>query len=313
MLDAVGPLQVFASANVEIQPCPPAYKLRLVSLEGGLIQSSAGIPFMTEPLPKPASLRGATVLVSGGHGTEEAMSQLALLRWLQGAARYTARFGSVCTGAFIVAQAGLLDGKQAVTHWAYVRIFQQLFPTVRMLDDAIHVRDGSTYTSAGVTAGLDLALSLIEADLGRETSLRVARQLVVPLKRAGGQRQFSAELLAQGDEPDGVLKPLNTWLKARLKQDIAVADMARVACVSERTLHRQLVELTGLSPARYLNRLRLEKACALLESSKLPLKRVAEQSGLASEYNLRRAFKLALGVSPADYRERFSSAKIKAA
>lgn len=314
LLDATGPLQVFATADEEAAKLGrPRYRLRTVSVAGGLVMSAAGLAVQTERLPRPASLKGATLLVAGGNGTEAAMGDAPLIRWLQRAAPQVARCGAVCTGAFILAHAGLLDGRSAVTHWHDVPLFKRLFPQVRLLDDAIHVRDGHVFTSAGVTAGIDLSLSLVEADHDRALSLRVAKRLVVPLRRAGGQRQFSAELLAQGGEPGDLVAQLHAWLKPRLKHAITVADMAHAAAVSERTLHRHLMQLTGQSPARYLNRLRLERACALLETGKLPLKRVAQQTGLASEYNLRRAFKLALGVSPSDYRARFTPAPLKQA
>lgn len=313
LLDAAGPMQVFASADVDaLTSTPPGkkgqrYQLRTVSVSGGLITSSSGIALQTLPLPRPSSLKGATLLVSGGEGTEAALNDTALIRWLQSASRHTARCCSVCSGTFILAQAGLLDGRNAVTHWEYVPLFKRLFPQVNMLDDAIHVRDGSFYSSAGVTAGIDLALSLVEADLGKAVSLRVAKQLVVPLRRAGGQRQFSAELMAQCDAADGLMAQLTAWLKPRLKQAISVADMAHAACMSERTLHRHVLAHTGLSPARFLNRLRLERACTLLESGSGSgtIKRVSQQAGFESEYNLRRAFKQTLGISPGDYQSRF--------
>jgi transcriptional regulator GlxA family with amidase domain len=182
--------------------------------------------------------------------------------------------------------------------WHDAPLFKRLFPKVRLLDDAIHVRDGHVYTSAGITAGIDLALSLVEDDHDRALSLRVAKRLVVPLRRSGGQRQFSAELLAQVDEAHGLVTQLSAWLKPRLKQALSVSDMAHALSRSERTLHRQLIQHTGQSPARFLNRLRLERACALLESGQPAIKRVVQQTGFGSEYNLRRAFKQALGVTP---------------
>ena len=312
LLDATGPLQVFASANSDTdratQQAKPAplYRLRTVSLDGGLVASSAGLSVDTEALPSPASLRGATLIISGGRGVHTARLDPRLLRWVTRTAAFTARSCSVCTGAFLLAQTGLLDGKQAVTHWAHVARFKALFPAVHMLDDAIHVQDGTLYTSAGVTAGMDLCLSLLQTDHGPALAQRVAKQLVLPLRRSGGQRQFSAALLAHGDSPHGLVTPLLAWLQARLNQAITVNDMAHAVAVSPRTLHRALLEQTGHTPARFLSRLRLEKACALLESSTLPLKRVAQQSGLVSEYNLRRALHLALGVTPGDYRARFS-------
>jgi transcriptional regulator GlxA family with amidase domain len=303
LLDAAGPLQVFSTADDEAAKTSqnPRYRLRTVSVSGGLITSAAGLPVLTETLPPPAKLQGATVLVAGGDGTPQAMQSKRLLAWLQKVAPRAARCGSVCTGSFILAQAGLLDGRRAVTHWHDAPLFKRLFPKVRLLDDAIHVRDGHVYTSAGITAGIDLALSLVEDDHDRALSLRVAKRLVVPLRRSGGQRQFSAELLAQVDEAHGLVTQLSAWLKPRLKQALSVSDMAHALSMSERTLHRQLIQHTGQSPARFLNRLRLERACALLESGQPAIKRVVQQTGFGSEYNLRRAFKQALGVSPTEY------------
>lgn len=315
LLDATGPLQVFSMADEEAAKEAsasggqggPRYALRTVSVTGGAVMSSSNLAVLSETLPRPASLKNATVFVAGGQGTEGAMNDAALIRWLQQLSRYAARCCSVCTGAFILAQAGLLDGRSAVTHWHDAATFRKLFPKVRMLDDAIHVRDGHFYSSAGVTAGIDLSLSLIEADHGKALSLRVAKRLVVPLRRAGGQRQFSAELLAQDHGDDGLLARLTPWVQARLRQEIGVADMAHAMAVSERTLHRHLTTLTGQSPARFVNRLRLERACSLLEQGRATaLKRVAQQSGFGSEYNLRRAFRQTLGVSPGDYQSRFA-------
>lgn len=313
LLDATGPLQVFSMADEEAaKDGGQGYRLRTVSVAGGLVMSSSSLAVQTEALPRPASLKGATVFVAGGHGTEGAMRDKALIRWLQQVSGHTARCSSICTGAFILAQSGLLDGRSAVTHWHDAATFRRLFPQVRMLDDAIHVRDGQFYSSAGVTAGIDLSLSLVEADHGKALSLRVAKRLVLPLRRAGGQRQFSAELLAQDHGSDGLLARLTPWLQARLKQDVGVADMAHAMAVSERTLHRHLKTLTGQSPARFVNRLRLERACTLLEEGRVALKRIAQQSGFGSEYNLRRAFKQTLGVSPGDYQSRFSGRAQKA-
>lgn len=318
LLDLAGPMQVFAMADQEAAKLSrgPRYRLRTVSSSGGMLASSCGLVVQTASLPRPSSLQGATLIVVGGDGTEGAMRDAKLMRWLQAASAQAARCCSVCTGAFVLAQAGLLQQRRAVTHWQDVPLFRQLFPQVNLMDDAIHVRDGLFHTSAGVTAGMDMSLALVEADHDRALSLRVAKRLVIPFRRAGGQRQFSAELLAQiPNDPDeqGLSSQLTQWLRPRLKQAISVADMARAMAVSERTLHRQLMAQTGLSPSKLLNRLRVERACWLLEDGKTPIKRVVQQTGLGSEYNLRRAFRLALGVSPGDYRMRFSAGRLPSA
>lgn len=313
LLDAAGPLQVFAMADQEAAKAKltTRYRLRTVSTTGGLITSSCGLPVQTEALPRPASLKYATLIVAGGDGTEAAMRDKRLVRWLQAASRHVTRCCSVCTGAFVLAQAGLLNGRRAVTHWQDVPLLRQLFPQVQLLDDAIHVRDGTVHTSAGVTAGIDLCLSLVEADHNRALSLRVAKRLVVPLRRAGGQRQFSAELLAQEAEHEGLTGQLLQWLQPRLKQAINVADMAHALALSERTLHRQVLAQTGQTPARFLAGLRLERACRLLEAGPMPLKRVVRESGFGSEDKLRRCFQQRLGVSPGDYAARFSCGRTR--
>lgn len=306
LLDASGPAQVFATANdesAELSQGAP-YALHLGSLAGGPVVSSAGLPLVTEALPAPATLAGATVLVAGGRGARKAMNDARLLAWLVRAAATAARFGSVCTGALVLAKAGLLDGRRAVTHWDAVEALRRHFPAVQVVEDAIHVRDGNCHTSAGVTAGIDLALSLVEADCGRPLALAVARRLVVFMKRPGGQRQFSTELLAQSAD-DSLIHQLTVWLKPRLSQEITVDAMAEAVHLSPRTLHRRLQAEANLTPARLLQRLRLETACRLLESGDAPLKQVARASGFATPYNLRRAFAGQLGISPVDYRERF--------
>lgn len=311
LLDAAGPLQVFAMADEEAAKASltPRYRLRTVSTDGGLITSSCGLPVQTEALPRPGSLQHATLIVAGGDGTEVAMRDKRLIRWLQAASRHVTRCCSVCTGAFLLAQAGLLNGRRAVTHWQDAPLLRQLFPDVCLLDDAIHVRDGHVHTSAGVTAGIDLCLSLVEADHDRALSLRVAKRLVVPLRRAGGQRQFSAELLAQATPDEGLVGQLLPWLQTRLKRAICVADMAHAMALSERTLHRQLLAQTGQTPARFLSNLRLERACRLLEAGPAPLKRIVRECGFGSEAQLRRCFQQRLGVSPGDYAARFSGGR----
>lgn len=306
LLDACGPVQVFATANDEAaeRGRPAPYRPCVVSLQGGPVASSSGVALYTRKLPSTAGLGGATLLVAGGAGTAQAVDDTRLVRWLMRAAPHVRRCGSVCTGAFLLARAGLLDGRRAVTHWRSVAMLRQMHPAVDVQDDAIHLRDGRIYTSAGVTAGIDLCLSLVEEDLGRAPALDVAKRLVVPLKRPGGQRQFSADLLAQADA-SGVLASLTPWLQPRLHRPLDVADMAQAVALSPRTLHRRLREEAGTTPAALLARLRLEAACRLLEAGTASLKQVVRRTGFGTPYNLRRAFVRQLGVLPGDYRARF--------
>ena len=308
LLDATGPAQVFATANDEAES--KVYDIRLVSHEGGLQRSSSGIAVDTFRWPRPSALDGATLLVSGGHGVDRAMRDARLVRGLCRARPRVQRCGSVCSGAFVLAAAGVLDGRRAVTHWRDTDALRRLFPAVHVQDDALFVHDGDVYTSAGVTAGIDLCLSLVEADLGRALALRVAKRLVVHLKRPGGQRQFSAELLAQAAQvaradDQGVAARLTAWLKPRLHQRLGIDEMSAALAMSPRSLHRHLKLELGMTPARWLADLRVEAASALLEAGAGTMKTVARRSGFQNEYNLRRAFVQRLGVPPSDYKARF--------
>jgi transcriptional regulator GlxA family with amidase domain len=311
LLDATGPAQVFSTANDEARDAglPPPYQINMIAAKSGLVTSSAGIAVQAAALPDPATLAGATLIVAGGRGLElgpdisPALDD-ALIGWVERAARQVARCCSVCTGAFVLARAGLLDGRRAVTHWQDAAALQQQYPAITVQDDAIYIRDGAMYTSAGIAAGIDLALALVEEDCGRAAGLAAAKRLVVFYKRPGGQRQFSTELLAQA-EPEGVHGRLTAWLRPRLQQQLDVEQMAAALAVSVRTLHRHLQQEAGMSPAQLLLRLRMEAACALLEQAGMTVKRAARQSGFGSEYNLRRAFAAQLGVAPSDYQSRF--------
>lgn len=311
LLDATGPAQVFSTANDEATDAgvPAPYRVRLVSMAGGAIASSSGVTVLTQALPRPAALRGSTLVIAGGAGVAQAVQDAALVAWTARAHDLVTRCCSVCSGAFLLAEAGLLEGRRACTHWRDVAALQRHHPGVQVQDDALHVKDGSVYTSAGVTAGIDLCLSLVEEDLGRAAALSVAKRLVVHFKRSGGQRQFSSELLAQtaaGERGDGVTERLIAWLKPRLRERVSVPDMATAMAVSARSLHRQMLAEAALSPAQFLARLRLESACGLLEAGTLSMKQIAHRSGFGSEYNLRRAFMLRLGVVPSAYRSRFA-------
>jgi transcriptional regulator GlxA family with amidase domain len=310
LLDATGPIQVFASANDEARDAglPPPYRIHLVVHRGGAVASSAGVSVLAAPLPRRA-IAGGTLMVAGGGSAclpSAATAQgRALLRWVGRASESAARCCSVCTGAFVLARAGLLDGRRAVTHWQDVPALREQHPAIDVQDDAIHVRDGKFRTSAGISAGMDLALSLVEEDLGRAAALAVARRMVLFLKRPGGQRQFSAELLAQS-QPDGTAAQLTAWLRPRLARQLDVEQMAAACALSVRTLHRRLRQEADVTPAQLLARLRMELACSLLERPRMTVKEAARRSGHGSEYNLRRAFMQRLGVLPSDYQARFA-------
>lgn len=305
LLDATGPIQVFSSANDEAIDggLPAPYRIHLISKDGGAVVSSAGVSVVTQTLSG-GRLAGATLLVAGGR-VNCLPEDAATLRWISRASAAVARCCAVCTGAFVLARAGLLDGRRAVTHWQEVLQLQAEHPNVQVNDDAIFVHDGKFYTSAGISAGMDLALSLVEEDLGRAAALGVAKRMVLYLKRSGGQRQFSSELLAQTQE-EGVSAELTVWLRPRLAQAIDVEQMAAACALSVRSLHRKLQQESNTTPAQLLAGLRLELACSLLEQSGIGVKETARRCGYGTEYNLRRAFLLQLGVLPSEYQMRFA-------
>ena len=306
MLDVTGPLQVFASANdlVGERGGRPPYDLRIVARSGAQVTTSAGLKLSTLPLPL-AGTAVDTLMVAGGQGVEAAAANPEIIDWVQSRARRARRIASVCTGAFLLAASGLLDGRRAVTHWAYCAELGRRFPRVQVESDPIFVSDGPVWSSAGVTAGIDLALALIEEDLGRGVALAVARYLVVFLKRPGGQAQFSAALSLQSAEDQ--FGALHDWINEHLASDLSLSVLANPARMSERSFSRHYAEATGQTPARAIERLRVEAARRLLWESRLPIKRIAQRCGFGSEETMRRSFSRLLATTPQDYRARFGT------
>jgi len=307
LLDVSGPLQVFASANdlATGEGRAPPYRTRVVSAEAGFVTSSSLLALKTSSL-RSVPARIDTLIVPGGRGVYPALADARLTRWVERQAGRSRRVASVCSGAFLLAEAGLLDGRRVVTHWARCDELAQRYPNLRVEVDPIFVRDGNVWTSAGVTAGIDLALALVEEDLGRSVALAVARQLVVYLKRPGGQSQFSAILSTQqADDPFG---ELHTWMAAHLASDLSVPVLARRLNMSERTFMRHYKAQTGRTPARVVEQLRVEAAQRLLGESWRPVKQIAARCGFGSEESMRRSFVRLLQIAPQAYRERFSGA-----
>lgn len=303
LLDVAGPLQVFATANefARVERGARPYEPVVVA-DGERVMTTAGLELVTLPLPAvDAPLH--TLIVAGGWGINAACDDAELVAWVGQRAKAAQRTASVCSGAFLLASAGLLDGRRAVTHWQRCTEFSSRFPKVRLDPDPIFIRDGEIWTSAGVTAGIDLALALVEADLGRKTALAIARQLVVFLKRPGGQAQFSTALALQ--ERDGRFDSLHAWIVANLRGDLSVGALAEAANMSLRSFARHYYQATGRTPARAVEDLRIETARRLLEQG-LPVARAATRCGFGSEETMRRAFLRRLGTSPQGYRERFA-------
>ena len=303
LLDVTGPLQVFASANdvAAQRGMPTPYAPQVISPGGGAVLSSAGLALLAEPLPETAS---DTLIIAGGWGVYAAAQDPALVDWVRQQATVSRRVASVCTGAFLLAASGWLDGRRVATHWTSCEQLARQHPRLQVEPDPIFINDGPVWTSAGVTAGIDLSLALVEADLGRAMALEVARQLVVFLKRPGGQAQFSVtlDLQQQGKRFDD----LHAWIADNLSLDLGIPALALQAGMSERSFIRHYRADTGQTPARAIERIRVETARRLLSDTGLPIKRIAVQCGFGSEETLRRSFLRAMGVVPQVYRERFS-------
>jgi transcriptional regulator GlxA family with amidase domain len=263
-----------------------------------------GLAIAASPLPG-ISTALDTLMIAGGPGVDAASADPALIKWISGRARTARRVASVCTGAFLLAASGVLDGRRAATHWSCCAELARRYPAVRVESDPIFVRDGAVWTSAGVTAGIDLALALVEEDLGRAVALAVARYLVVFLKRPGGQAQFSTALSLQAAEDR--FGALHAWIANHLADDISLPVLASRAGMSERSFSRRYVEATGLTPVHAVERLRVEAARRLLSESRLPVKRISQRCGFGSEETMRRSFLRLLATTPQDYRARFSS------
>ncbi|WP_448203548.1 GlxA family transcriptional regulator [Azospirillum sp. sgz302134] len=307
LIDVSGPLQAFQTAGrlAGEAGLPPPYELRILSAEGGTVITSPGLPIVTEPL---AALDGQeihTLIVPGGSPNGHPPTPPALVEWLRRRAPGVPRPCSVCTGAFMLAAAGLLDGRRATTHWNWADRLQRLHPAVRVDPDPIFLKDGPVWTSAGVTAGIDLALALIEADLGHALAIATARQLVVFMKRPGGQSQFSVPLSVQSTR-DGAFRDLHAWIAAHLREDLRIERLAEQAGMSPRTFARVYAARIGRTPAKTVQAMRLEAACGALERTDAPLKCIAADTGFGDEQTLRRVFQKLYGIGPAEYRARFS-------
>jgi transcriptional regulator GlxA family with amidase domain len=308
LLDVSGPLQVFASANVQMQENGQAapYSPIVIAQQDGSIVSSAGLGLHTHPLPKTPS---DTLIVAGGRGVHIALQDPQLLQWVRQQAGSARRVASVCTGAFMLAEAGVLDGHRVVTHWDSCDELARRYPALHVDPEPIFINEDSLWTSAGVTAGIDLALALVETDLGRNIALAVARDLVVFLKRPGGQSQFSTALSMQHAtrSQDSRFGDLHAWILDNLASDLSVATLAAQVGMSERSFVRHYRAHTGNTPARAIEQLRVEAARRLLGDSALPIKRIADRCGFGTEETLRRSFLRAVSVTPQAYRERFST------
>lgn len=308
-LDISGPLEVFALASRQAQEDAPGtgplYSLHLLSVDTRPIVLASGLRLLPDlafaDMPKDTD----TLLVCGGMGDalDHARSDRALVQWLRAAAARLRRVASICSGALLLAETGVLDGRQATTHWSDVRELTERYPQVRVQADAIYTRDGEVWTSAGITAGMDLALAMVAADHGQALALKVAKRMVMASKRSGGQSQFSHQLQAL-DLPDQFAQ-LERWIHENLRQRLDVGRLAQRLHMSPRQFSRRFNAAFSTTPQKYVEQLRVEAAKPLLESSCKDIRRIADECGFGSPEAMRRAFARQLGVSPSDYRARF--------
>ncbi|WP_060905953.1 GlxA family transcriptional regulator [Streptomyces scabiei] len=300
-LDVTGPMEVFAGAE---QHTPGTYRISTASLDGTPVRASSGLTLVPDHTLA-AAPAPHTLLVPGGQGTRNPAPEV--IAWLREHGPRAERLVSVCTGAILLAEAGLLDGRRATTHWAYCDTLARRHPAVEVDPDPIFVRDGHIATSAGVTSGIDLALALVEEDIGREAALAIARHLVVFLRRPGNQAQFSAQLAAQTAQREP-LREVQQWITEHPGDDLSVERLAARARLSPRHFARAFQAETGTTPGRYVDRVRLEHARRLLEDTADGVEEISRACGYGTSEAMRRAFVKALGTSPAEYRRRFRPA-----
>jgi transcriptional regulator GlxA family with amidase domain len=308
VLDVTGPLEVFSRTSRwlrdEGRRADHAYEVEIIGLERGWFRTSSGLRLYAERGFAEVDRGLDTLLVAGGVGVTGCRSNKPLLRWIRRQSTLVRRLASICTGAFLLAESGVLRGRRATTHWNHCDALARDFPDLKVEPDRIFMREGSLYTSAGVTAGMDLALALVEEDLGRDVALAAARELVLFLKRPGGQAQFSAQLSAQLAEHEP-LRELQSYMAEHPDHDLSVARLARRLAMSPRHFARVFKQELGTTPARYVSAVRVEAARRLLEETSTPLETVCRKSGMGTPESMRRSFLRTIGVAPGQYRERF--------
>ena len=302
-LDVAGPLDVFAEANT-ILTAQQKYEVTLVGPKAGPVTCSNGMGLSVPYSYADLDTQWDLLLIAGGPQLPDVQLSDDFLRWLQNQARDAARFGSICNGAFVLAHAGLLDGKEVTTHWADAGRLADEFPQARLQPDKIFVRDGRLITSAGVTAGIDLCLSLVAEDWGHEVAVRVAKRLVVYIQREGGQSQYSP-YMGTGRDEDPIIGKVHRYVTEHLTDALSIEQLADAVGVSRRTFSRVFAKYAKVTPSAFVEQVRVDSARKLLEDSDSPLKTVAYKCGFRSATHMRTTFSRRLEVTPKQYRQRF--------
>jgi transcriptional regulator GlxA family with amidase domain len=304
-LDAAGPADVFTTANCQVDRKTAPYEVTLLGARKGALQTESGLALYAQAtLEKPGLLD--TIIVPGGRTLrEDAKVRAALARWLREHGARARRVASVCTGIYPLAESGLLDGRAAATHWRYAADVQQRWKNLRVNADAIFTKDGKYYTSAGITAGIDLSLAMVEEDLGNEVALQVAREMVVYLKRSGGQLQYSQPLLLQMRAKQR-FGDIASWIRGHLDEELTVEALAERSNLSPRHFNRKFKDVFGLTPADFVEEIRLDEARWLLTNADGAIEEIAGEVGYNNSDTFRRAFERRFGIAPNEYRRRFS-------
>lgn len=304
LLDLVGPLQVFSHA-LDPQTGANGYECAVISVDGGMVETNTVVSIPTEPSSRYLDRQIHTLVVVGGDGANNAMRDKALLDKITTFASNAQRVCSVCSGALVLAATGILDGRRAVTHWDDCKTLQESFPKVQVEVDPIYIKDGRVWTSAGITAGMDMALAIVSEDLGRSAALQIARSMVTHMARSGGQSQFSPVLGRQALDATGRFEDLHQWIADNLQLKHRIDALAERMNMSVRNFSRLYARQMGLTPARAVEAIRTEAARNLLETTDLGMKQVATRCGFNDEERMRCAFMRLLGVSPSSYRQGF--------
>jgi transcriptional regulator GlxA family with amidase domain len=308
-LDITGPAEVFSMATrLGVQE----YEVSIAARGAKGIRTSSGLELTPDRALTPIRSEVDTLIVPGGVSTLEALEDAELIRWIERTASRARRVASVCTGAFLLAEAGLLDGRRVTTHWGACAALKSRYPEVTVEEDAIFIREGNVWTSAGVTAGMDMALALLEEDAGNDAALAVARQLVMFVRRPGGQAQFSVQLSARTADRDS-LREVQSWIVENLDADLSVDALSARTHMSARNFARAFKREIGITPAAYVERARVERAQQLLQTPGAELQEVALLCGFGSVDRMRRSFQRRIGIGPAANRDRFRPALLRAA
>jgi len=314
LLDLGGPLEAFrvASEFAGTRGRRLNYKCSVVSSRGGQVPTADGVPLITESIRSLDRIEIDTLIVPGAFLVEDVTRDVELIKWVAKRAPKCRRVCSVCVGSFMLAAAGLLNGRRAATHWMHTQLLARQYPDVKVEPDAIFVHDGRVWSSAGVTTGIDLALALIEEDSGRETAIAVARVLVVYLKRAGGQSQYSALLAAQAESESNNFAELERWIAENLRADLSIESLADRAHMSPRNFARMYAKKRGRTPAKAVEAIRIDAARRRLEETDARIETIADECGYSGEEQMRSAFVRVLRIPPREYRKRFATSKAAA-